>query len=178
MKLASLLGALAIVVAVAPHSHAQGIKGMSGGLSVDVPVGNLDSLVTMGFGLSVRTPFGDQAATWSGRGSFGFNYFAGKPNSSYANLQFLIVGADLVHRSSENFYQFFGAMMPSTKYAIRSASTSVQRLYQSTDFGLTGGIGFNFVVKETKLFAEVAGTTIFTGQTNSSWFPVRIGMRF
>jgi hypothetical protein len=178
MKIASLLAALALVATVAPSSQAQGIKGMSVGLSVDTPVGNLDSLVTIGFGLSVRTTFGDPAATWSGRGSFGFNYFAGKPNSSYANLQFLGVGAELVHRSSEKFYQFAGGLLPSTKYAIRSASSSAQRLLQSTDFGLTGGIGFNFVIKETKLFAEVAGTTIFTGQTNSSWFPVRVGMRF
>jgi hypothetical protein len=177
MRIAPLLVASALIAAASPTLSAQSLKDFSVGISVDTPVGDFASLVTEGFGLSVRTVFGDPATTWSGRGSFGFNYFSGKPGGPYVNIQFLGLGGDLVHRSSANFYQFAGILLPGTKYALRTQTTT-QRLIDSRDFGVTGGFGVNFTFKETKLFAELAATSIFTGSTHSSWVPFRAGIKF
>lgn len=178
MRIAPLFVAAALVAITAPVTQGQSLKDLSVGVSVDTPTGYLDSLATTGFGLSVRTAFGDQAATWSGRGSFGFTYFSGEPGRAYANVQFLGLGADLVHRSNAWFYQYGGLTTLSSKYALRSQTSNVQRLMQTQDFGLTGGVGFNFQVSTAKMFVEVGGTTIFTGASNSTWYPFRVGGRF
>ena len=144
-------------------------------LSTAAPLGGLDTLAKQGFGLSVRAALGEPDNKWSGRGTFGFDYFPGK--GLYANIQFLAIGFDVVHRSTDHFYQFAGLFQSGTKYALNTAS-GAQALRQGNDFGLTGGVGVNFKWQDTNLFAEFAATTVFTGASNSNWMPIRIGMRF
>ena len=48
-----------------------------------------------------------------------------------------------------------------------------------SNFGLTGGVGFNFGdAGGTQTFVEVGAVTVLTGASNSAWFPVRFGIRF
>lgn len=153
-----------------------GLQNFSAGLSMNTPIGDFDQFVKPGFGFAVRTGLGDSEATWSGRGSFGFDYFPGVV--TYDNIQFIAVGFDLVHRSRPSFYQFVGFGQYSTKYNFKTTNslTSTRNDY---NFGFSGGVGVNYNVGEkTKLFVEFAATTVFTGSQNSNWFPVRLGVKF
>ncbi|MEA3246457.1 MAG: hypothetical protein U9Q74_09905 [Gemmatimonadota bacterium] len=177
IRLHRFLAAATAVAAFAPPARAQfgSLDGTSAALSVALPMGTFDRLARTGFGVSLRHGIGDPDAPWSGRGTFGFTYFKG--NVTYDNIQFIETTFDIVHRSSDAFYQFGGLGLYNTRFTYANASgLGSQRADQN--FGLSGGVGVNYTWGDTKTFLEFAATTVFTGSENSAWFPVRIGIRF
>jgi hypothetical protein len=169
----ALLGC-ALVLLAAP-AEAQ-FSGVTGGLTVNTPIGDFGENATVGWGLVARTGLGDVEKTWSGRATLGFDYFKGK--GPYSTVQFVNFGADIVHKSRPSFYQFAGFFQSQSKFVGHASSSGFAAVRQTSDFGLTGGIGINLEREKTKLFVEFAATTVFTGASNSSWFPIRAGLRF
>ena len=154
------------------------LHGMRIAIGVDTPIGDFDQLATTGFGLSIHTGLGEGGEAWSGRGSFGFDRFGGK--GTLDNVQFISYGFDIVHRSRPSWYQFGGITLNQTTYNYQSSSQAVQGAARNgSNFGFDGGIGVDFGSDGgTRTFVEFAATTLFTGTKNSSWFPVRFGLRF
>lgn len=151
--------------------------------SAALPMGTFGELVQTGFGVALRSGIGDTREPWSGRGSFGFDYFKGngKPGRGgfvYDNVQFITGGFDIVHQSSDAFYQFGGVALMNVKQAYVSAVPGLPNTRHESDFALTGGVGVNFGSSNLKGFVEFAATTVFTSGDNSAWFPVRVGLRF
>lgn len=171
------VGSALATAAAMPAAAQGGLSNFAVGLSANAPVGAMADMASTGYGLSVRTGIGgDPTSRWSVRGTFNFDYFKG--TTQYANIQFLGIGLDLVHKSTDNFYQFAGLQQTSTKYTSKPSASGNQGLRQSNDFGLSGGVGVNATVGTAKVFLEFAATTLFTGAENSNWFPIRFGMRF
>ena len=154
------------------------LRGTSVGLSANAPIGDFDTKVQTGFGHALYTGLGEPGEAWSGRGTFGFDRFGGK--GTLENVQFISYGFNIVHHSGTGFYQFGGLGLHTTTYNYKSQTDAVAAgTRNGSNFGLTGGIGVNFGAPEgTQTFVEFAATTLFTGNKNSSWFPVRIGIRF
>lgn len=172
--------ALALTITAAAPARAQfgpNLHGTTVALNVDLPIGKFDQQVKTGFGVALRTGLGDTEDTWSGRGSFGFDYFKGS-DIAYDNVQFITTGFDIVHRSSDAFYQFGGLALHNTRYTFAGSGSTFSRTASQQNFGLTGGVGVNFGTGNVKGFVEFAATTVFTPGANSAWFPVKVGLRF
>lgn len=170
------LAAAGAIALCAQSASAQfgGLRGTTLAVSANLPVGDFDTVAQTGYGIALRTAIGDPAERWSMRGSFGFDYFKGK--NTYDNVQFIATTLDIVHRSSDAYYQFGGLGMYNTRFNPSGGIGLGPRSAQ--EFGLSGGIGVNFGSGDFRSFVEFAATTVFTGSSNSSWFPVRIGLRF
>ena len=152
------------------------LRGVTVGVSVNSPMGEFDRVAKTGFGVSMRSGLASNAEVWSGRSSFSFDRFEGV--TSYANIQFVTLGFDIIHRTRESFYQFGGIGLYNSRYTAASGVTAVHSR-SDQDFGFTGGVGVNWGQGAgLKGFAEFAATTVFTAGARSSWFPVRLGVRF
>lgn len=170
---------LTVTTSVASAQFGGGsLHGTSVALSANAPFGDFDTKVQTGFGLALYTGLGEPGEAWSGRGTFGFDRFGGK--GTLDNVQFISYGFNIVHHSGTSFYQFGGLGLHTTTYNYKSQTDQVAAgTRNGSNFGLTGGIGVNFGSPDgTQTFVEFAATTLFTGNKNSAWFPVRIGLRF
>jgi hypothetical protein len=154
------------------------LRGTGVSLAYDAPAGDLDRIAGTGFGFALNTGLSDTGDSWSGRGKFAFDRFAGK--GSLDNLQFISFGLDFVHKSTPALYQFAGFSISNANYSYESTTAAgLAGTRNGSNFGLTGGVGINFGEEShTRTFVEFAVMTVFTGKTNSSWFPMRFGVRF
>lgn len=153
------------------------LSGTSVGVSVNSPMGKFANQAQTGFGVVVHTG-GESGDAWSGRSTFAIDRFVGK--GSLDNVQFIGGGLDFVHRST-GWYQFAGILASSTTYSYKDTPTvaTETRLRNGSNFGFTGGIGATIGSRDgTHGFVEVGATLLFTGNTNSSWVPVRLGIQF
>lgn len=170
--------AVVLVLSTARTAEAQfggSVSGMSAAFTASPPVGSMADIATTGFGISLRSGSGSDDR-WSGRGVFGFDYFPGQ--RGYHDIQFIVGGFDIVHRIPGNaFYQFGGLSLSNTRFTSYGRGSALTTQAEQ-DFGLTGGVGVNYGTTGAKWFLEFAATTYFTRGENSTWFPVRIGLRF
>lgn len=180
--------ATAVVWLVAPGA-ARAQFGMLGrgagsvGATVALPIGTFDESVHAGFGVALRSG-GSRSPGWAPRSAFEFTQFRGK--DSLATAQFLSTGGEIVHTSDAGWYQFGGLGMHFSRFYDRSSSGSATSLQGGRrlssagfDFGLTGGVGVHFGrAGRTNGFIEFAAVTVFTGATTTSWFPIRVGIRY
>jgi len=175
-----LTAALLTVTATAASAQFGGgsLHGTSVGLAADAATGDFANLVQSGFGLTIHTGLGEPGETWSGRGSFGFDRFTGKGKLN--NVQFISYGFDIVHHSGSYLYQFVGIGLNSTTYNYETTTDAgIAGTRNGQNFGLIGGLGINLGSPAgTQAFVEFAATTLFTGNKNSSWYPIRLGVRF
>ena len=158
------------------------LRGMSVGFAASAPVGDFEQQAQTGLGLVIHSGGSDDGGAWGVRSNFTFDRFSGK--GSLDNVQFIGGGLDFVHRSEQRWYQFGGILLSSANYTYKAGvaggpGTDVGRGRNGSNFGLTGGIGVNFGGDEgTRTFVEFGATTMFTGSTNSNWFPIRFGLRY
>ena len=72
-----------------------------------------------------------------------------------------------------------GFTLQQVNYTYKAGASQTNAVRNGSNFGLTGGVGFNFGdAGGTQTFVEVGAVTVFTGASNSAWFPVRFGIRF
>lgn len=174
---ALVLVGLMISAAPAAAQFGGGLRGTAVGLTYDLPTGDFAKRVSGGIGVALRTGSYDGYETWTGRTSFGFDRFPGKDDLD--NVQFIGGGVDFVHQSQPNWYQFGGFTLQQVNYTYKAGASQTNAVRNGNNFGLTGGIGFNFGdAGGTQTFVEVGAVTVFTGASNSAWFPVRFGIRF
>ena len=179
---ARIILATALIAASASTALAQfgggSLRGVSVGLSASTPVGSFDTDAQTGIGLAIHSGGPEVAGTWGLRSNFTFDRFAGK--GALDNVQFIGGGFDFMHLSQHRWYQYAGVVLSSANYTYKAgAAAGTTRGRNGSNFGLTGGIGVNFGNEQgTQLFVEFAATTMFTGSTNSNWFPARFGLRF
>lgn len=154
------------------------LNGLSVALSAGLPLGKFDEQFKTGFGVAIRSGGGDTNEPWSGRTSFSFERFPG--NVTYDNVQFVTFGFDIVHHQSESgFYEFGGIGLYNTRFTVRSGTTPLGSNRSEQDFGFDGGVGLNIGSDEgLRGFVEFSATTVFTTGSQSSWFPIRLGVRF
>ncbi len=169
---------LTALLASPAHPQSGGTSGTSAAVTIGLPLGSFDDIAKTGMGVALRHAFGDQAAPWSARGTFGFTYFRGR--RPFDNVQFIETTFDMVHRTDETFYQFGGLGMYNTKYSFdpRDKIPGISGQRANQDIGLSAGVGVNYMWGNTKTFLEFAATTVFDGSDNRSWFPLRMGIRF
>jgi len=157
------------------------MRGMAIGFAASAPLGDFEQQVQTGMGLVIHSGGSGDAGAWGLRSNFTFDRFSGK--GSLDNVQFIGGGFDFVHRSEQRWYQFGGILLSSANYTYKAGAIGTAgdpaRARNGSNFGLTGGIGVNFGSEGgTRTFVEFAATTMFTGATNSNWFPIRFGLRF
>lgn len=168
---------LALGAAPAAAQFGGGLRGTAVGLTYDVPTGDFAKRVGGGIGVALRTGSYEGYETWTGRTSFGFDRFPGKDDLD--NVQFIGGGVDFVHHSQPSWYQFGGFTLSQVNYTYKAGTTQTNAVRNGSNFGLTAGFGFNFGEPTgTQTFVEVGAATVFTGASNSAWFPVRFGIRF
>lgn len=177
LRRAIVVGCLASVAASAASAQfGPSLAGVTVGISSDLPLGKLDELAKPGIGIALRRGGPDNGETWSGRSSFSYDRFPG--NLTYDNIQFVAFGFDIVHKSAGAFYEFGGLGLSNARFTIKSGTTSAVN-HQEQDFGLDGGVGLN-IGSEGGIhgFIELSASTVFTSGENSSWFPIRLGVKF
>jgi len=164
--------------ALAQFGGGGSLHGTSVGVSFNSPNSEYAKTVNAGLGLTLHTGLGQPGETWSGRGSIEFDRFTGK--GALDNVQFIAYGFDIVHHSTDAFYQFAGVGLNSTSYNYKSTTDAgIAGTRNGQNFGFTGGVGLNLGSSEgVHSFLEVAATTVFTGNKNSTWFPARFGIQF
>ena len=140
-------------------------------------MGEFDRIAKTGFGIAFRSGVASNVDVWTGRTSFSFDRFEGV--ASYSNIQFVTLGFDIIHRTRESFYQFGGFGLYNQRFVAAAEASPLVVSRNEQNFGLTGGIGVNFGDGAgLKGFIEFAATTVFSSGARSSWFPVRLGVRF
>lgn len=153
------------------------LRGLTVGVAVNSPMGEFDRIAKTGFGIAIRSGMASNVDVWSGRSSFSFDRFEGV--STYSNIQFVTLGFDIIHRTRESFYQFGGIGLYNTRFTAKAFGIPGANSRNEQNFGLTGGVGVNFGEGAgPKGFVEFAATTVFSSGERSSWFPVRLGVRF
>jgi hypothetical protein len=171
-----LAGCAMLAIATPARAQFGDLSSTTAALSVSIPVGDLETLAQTGYGIVLRQGMGEPNSKWFGRGSFGFDYFKG--NGVTDNVQYIVTGLDLVHRTSSAFYQYGGLGLNNTRITTKSSS-GVFNNRSEQNFQLSAGAGVNFGEETgTRWFLEFSAVTVFSGRGNLSSFPIRIGMKF
>jgi hypothetical protein len=169
------------LVCTAASADAQGFArpGTGFGVSWNMPIDYLDSLVSPGFGAMYRNTRPTQTEEWSTGSTFSFNWFPGRNNVE--SVMYFGSTFDFRH-DGERVYQYGGLGIQLTRYSYKpSTSSTTTTQPRSSDIGvaLAAGIGMNLgKIAGAQSFAEFGVNAVFTSPEIHNWFPIRFGIKF
>lgn len=144
----------------------------SGAVGLALPIGDLGNAADPGINLALRGEGKLGAPNWSLRGDLSWDRFSGKRGIDA--FSYLALAGNLVHRSGrDRLYEFGGVGIYGSKTSFGSGLS-----HDDTNLGLQGGIGLDLSTGPNSAFVEFGLTNVITSGSNSTWFPVRIGIRF
>jgi hypothetical protein len=164
-----LLSALLVSALSASTAHAQTVMRFSVAGGMSPAVGTLGDVSDVGFNLGLR---GEtvRGGEWGFRGDLSWDRFGARgPVDAYS---YLGLTANLLHRNGGGLYEFGGLGLYNQKIAFRDTGDNSS----DTNLGMQFGVGLNF--KSNNTFVEFGLANVFTEGSNSTWFPLRFGVRF
>ena len=167
----------AVVLGLAATLSTTQAQGISVAGAVNLPIGDLGEVSSVGFGVALRSESQLSGGLWGFRADFTFDRFGAK--GAVDNFQYFTIATNLVHHSNAKFYQYGGLGLYNAKTVGKSTGAGLTPASSATEqaFGFQGGVGVSLDLLGPKGFLEVGIVNVLTSGRNSVWFPLRVGIR-